>query len=86
MSPVFHFLPCTHSLAPRQLLQRNGPEVLVKGRHRRSCWLVGNLCTPAYVLLIKNSEHLWRNVENTVLSVMPPVKVSFREAGLEEDS
>lgn len=44
-----------------------------------------NLCTPAYVLLIKNSEHLWRNVENTVLSVMPPVKGSFREAGLEED-
>lgn len=34
--------------APRQLLQRNGPEAVVKGKAWRGFWVIGSLCTLSF--------------------------------------
>lgn len=70
-----HFLPWTHSLGftpvPAEKWPRNDGW---RERHWKGWWVMGNLCAPAFVFLIKSSKHLWQNLESTLLPVMLQVK------------
>lgn len=49
-----HFSPLyPDSWASCQLLQRKDPDVTVKGRPWRGCWVTGNICAPLLFVLLK---------------------------------